>query len=144
MALAAVGCTMCPDRLDYSGPVPNGSAPQNDFRARSGGILQLGAAPRPWPLIVKGDEQPAVAEPMPEAADEVVAEEGEVKEEEGLRQTVAVVGESAAEEQSETTVAGVPDQAVTVAPARLEPVPATVTVPPLPVGETPGWRARRR
>ena len=48
MGLASVGCTMCPDPFDYSGPVPNGSSPQNDFRARSNGILPLGAAPRPW------------------------------------------------------------------------------------------------
>ncbi len=47
------GCTMCPDPYDYSGPVPSGSAPQNDFRARSNGILPLGAAPRPWPPIVR-------------------------------------------------------------------------------------------
>lgn len=55
MAAAALltGCTMCPDPYDYSGPVPNGSAPQNDFRARSGGILPLGASPLPWPPIVK-------------------------------------------------------------------------------------------
>jgi hypothetical protein len=55
LAAAALltGCTMCPDPYDYSGPVPNGSAPQNDFRARSGGILPLGAAPLPWPPIVK-------------------------------------------------------------------------------------------
>jgi len=55
MAVAALlaGCTMCPDPYDYSGPVPNGSAPQNDFRARSNGILPVGAAPVPWPPIVK-------------------------------------------------------------------------------------------
>jgi len=55
LAAAALltGCTMCPDPYDYSGPVPNGSAPQNDFRARSRGILPLGATPRPWPPIVK-------------------------------------------------------------------------------------------
>ncbi|MGB8854776.1 MAG: hypothetical protein WCC69_14575 [Pirellulales bacterium] len=50
---AATGCTMCPDPYDYSGPVPNGSAPQNDFRARSNGILPIGAAPKPWPPIVE-------------------------------------------------------------------------------------------
>mgnify|MGYP003334292106 FL=1 len=73
MLLVAVstGCTMCPDPFDYSGPVPNGSAPQNDFCARSNGILPLNAAPRPWPLIVKeqGQEreegQPTPAEPIP-------------------------------------------------------------------------------
>jgi len=53
------GCTMCPDPYDYSGPVPNGSAPQNDFRARSNGIEPIGLAPRPWPPIVSADP-PAV------------------------------------------------------------------------------------
>jgi len=55
VAVAALlaGCTMCPDPYDYSGPVPNGSSPQNDFRARSNGILPVGAAPVPWPPIVK-------------------------------------------------------------------------------------------
>ncbi|MFM8890251.1 MAG: hypothetical protein ACKOTB_01280 [Planctomycetia bacterium] len=59
--VASVGCTMCPDPFDYSGPVPNGSPPQNDFRARSGGILPLGSAPRPWPTIVEseGDATPS-------------------------------------------------------------------------------------
>ena len=58
-ALAAAGCTMCPDPYDYSGPVPNGSAPQNDFRARSHGILPIGAAPKPFPPVVKAAPQPA-------------------------------------------------------------------------------------
>jgi hypothetical protein len=142
-AIAAVGCTMCPDPLDYSGPVPNGSAPQNDFRARSGGILPLGAAAKPWPLIVKDDERPAEADHMPPAAGRVVAEVVEVDQEEELRQTVAVVGESAVEGQADAA-AVVPDSAVATSQARLEPVPATVTVPPLPAGETPGWRSRRR
>lgn len=52
MLTAATGCTMCPDPYDYSGPVPNGSAPQNDFRARSNGIIPIGAQPTPWPQIV--------------------------------------------------------------------------------------------
>jgi hypothetical protein len=49
------GCTMCPELYDYSGPVPNGSAPQNDFRARSNGVAPIGNAPRPWPPLVKHD-----------------------------------------------------------------------------------------
>ena len=53
VAMLLAGCTMCPDPYDYSGPVPNGSSPQNDFRARSRGILPVGAAPVPWPPIVK-------------------------------------------------------------------------------------------
>ena len=72
-AALLAGCTMCPDPYDYSGPVPNGSAPQNDFRARSNGIAPIDAAPRPWPPIVKREadtdgpvvasaEGPAVAE----------------------------------------------------------------------------------
>ncbi len=52
------GCTMCPDPYDYSGPVPNGSAPQNDFRARSNGIIPIGTVPRPWPPLVEAE--PAV------------------------------------------------------------------------------------
>ena len=60
------GCTMCPDPYDYSGPVPNGSAPQNDFRARSNGIVPIGTRPRPWPPIVKRDSAPA--DPTPTLA----------------------------------------------------------------------------
>jgi hypothetical protein len=62
--LAAVaGCTMCPDPHDYSGPVPNGSAPQNDFRVRSNGILPIGATPPPWPTVVKAGAARPQAEP---------------------------------------------------------------------------------
>jgi hypothetical protein len=90
LGLASAGCTMCPDPFDYSGPVPNGSSPQNDFRARSNGILPLGAAPRPWPLIVKNDGVPDTGpeqdEPTPTLADEDAPAD--------LQQTVAVVGES--------------------------------------------------
>ncbi|MFM8735747.1 MAG: hypothetical protein ACKOC8_11195 [Pirellulales bacterium] len=52
VAVALSGCTMCPDPYDYSGPVPNGSAPQNNFRARSNGILPIGGTARPWPPLV--------------------------------------------------------------------------------------------
>jgi hypothetical protein len=57
-ALLATGCTMCPDPFDYSGPVPNGSAPQNDFMARSNGILPLRSRPLPWPPVVDADAAP--------------------------------------------------------------------------------------
>ncbi|MCS5617698.1 MAG: hypothetical protein NZ658_06840 [Pirellulales bacterium] len=78
------GCTMCPDPYDYSGPVPNGSAPQNDFRARSNGIEPIGLAPRPWPPIVKrergGQSEPTLlarqaADGRAEEIPEVVAEQ---------------------------------------------------------------------
>jgi hypothetical protein len=74
LALVATGCTMCPDPFDYSGPVPNGSAPQNDFMARSNGILPLRAKPAPWPPLVEaetGAAETAVAADSPgRAADE--------------------------------------------------------------------------
>jgi hypothetical protein len=57
-ALLATGCTMCPDPFDYSGPVPNGSAPQNDLMARSNGILPLRSRPFPWPPVVDADPAP--------------------------------------------------------------------------------------
>ncbi|MEO1991518.1 MAG: hypothetical protein ABGW78_06265 [Pirellulales bacterium] len=48
---------MAPDPFDYSGPVPNGSVTQNNFAARSNGILPLHASPKPWPLIVKSSNE---------------------------------------------------------------------------------------
>ncbi len=79
LAVAATGCTMCPDPFDYSGPVPNGSVTQNEFCARSNGILPLNAAPQPWPPLVDGDDEQAetgavVAEYV-EAGEGVVAAE---------------------------------------------------------------------
>jgi len=172
MGLASVGCTMCPDPFDYSGPVPNGSSPQNDFRARSNGILPLGAAPRPWPLIVKNSGAPAArplgGEPTPTLADEADAD--------GLQQTVAVLGESEEEagvdrqpevvpesagstpdtlvpvpvaaEQTDTpqTVkeeAKAGDGAPVAEPRRATQPPVAPVAPPVQTGETPGWRARR-
>jgi hypothetical protein len=61
LAVLFTGCTMCPNAFDYAGPVPNGSAPQNDFRARSNGIAPIGASPKPWPPIVKSKASPRAA-----------------------------------------------------------------------------------
>ncbi len=66
VVIAAAGCTMCPDPFDYSGPVPNGAVTQNDFCARSNGILPLNAAPSPWPPVVDGDRRRRVDEPVAE------------------------------------------------------------------------------
>jgi hypothetical protein len=66
MLTAAGGCTMCPDPFDYSGPVPNGSPPHNDFCARSNGILPLNAAPSPWPPVVDGEHDRGLPVPLPE------------------------------------------------------------------------------
>ena len=157
--LSSVGCTMCPDPFDYSGPVPNGSSPQNDFRARSNGILPLGAAPKPWPLIVKDESDPATPqddEPTPTLAEEPDGTEAGGDE---LQQTVAVVGEA----EEEAMVNGHPETAPeAVGPTQtvLKPVPLVAeptetpqalpqpqvspVSPPVPAGETPGWRPRRR
>lgn len=59
--LSTTGCTMCPDPFDYAGPVANGSVTQNDFAARSQGILPVRATPLPWPPIV--DASPSVPSP---------------------------------------------------------------------------------
>lgn len=75
MVVGTAGCTMCPDLFDYSGPVPNGAVTQNDFCARSNGILPLGRASTPWPTVVHADRdesdrdeaeggEPATAEPV--------------------------------------------------------------------------------
>ena len=171
--LTSVGCTMCPDPFDYSGPVPNGSSPQNDFRARSNGILPLGAAPRPWPLIVKNGSDradgPHEFEPKPTLADDSAVGQNNAGE---LQQTGALVGESADEagidgepEAIPGTVGSVADtlepvpvaELTEVSPAAAEEEPASEESPqavPLPpeaplappaqVDETPGWRTRLR
>ena len=173
VGLSSIGCTMCPDPFDYSGPVPNGSSPQNDFRARSNGILPLGAAPRPWPLIVKngGDRADGSQEnePKPTRADDPAVDQNNAGE---LQQTVAVVGESADEAGMDGQPEAVPE-AVGSAEGALEPVPVVEPTevspaaaeeetaaeeepqadpqppeapltPPVQVGETPGWRTRLR
>lgn len=74
LVVGTAGCTMCPDLFDYAGPVPNGAVTQNDFSARSNGILPLGRATTPWPTVVHADRdesdrdeaeggEPATAEP---------------------------------------------------------------------------------
>jgi hypothetical protein len=164
---------MCPDPFDYSGPVPNGSSPQNDFRARSNGILPLGAAPRPWPLIVKngGDraDGPQENDPKPTLAAASAVGQSNTGE---LQQTVAMVGESTDEagmdgelEVIPGTVGSVADtlehvplaELTEVSPAAAEEEPASEEAPqavpqapeapftpPVQVDETPGWRTRLR
>jgi len=84
LAAAAVllaGCTMCPNPFDYCGPVPNGSAPQNDFRARSNGIIPIGAVPRPWPPLVQREadaDTPILAADTPVVAQVVAETETEI------------------------------------------------------------------
>lgn len=74
VGLLATGCTMCPDPFDYAGPVPNGSVAQNDFAARSNGILPVRATPLPWPPIVQASpEQPTPADDLTEAEPALIA-----------------------------------------------------------------------
>ena len=68
-AVLLAGCTMCPNPFDNCGPGPTGSAPQNDFRARSNGIIPIGAVPRPWPPLVQREadaDTPVVAQVVAE------------------------------------------------------------------------------
>lgn len=153
MVLAAAGCTICPDPFDYSGPVPDGSAPQNDFRARANGIAPLGPVPRPWPPVVQappaedgepdaviaaaeepmGDEAGADAEPSPASED-----------------TDSPVRAAAAETPANTAAAGGAEIPVVEEPVVEEPTvedvlpfaaPQRLEIAP-PLRETPGWRPR--
>lgn len=163
------GCTMCPDPQDYSGPVPNGSAPQNDFRARSHGIIPTGGTSRPWPTLVRA----ARVAPRGETPDfaPIAAEEPVVTDADDAGGDANVLPLSAAESADADAVTGQtadPEPVVAhvsvplaeadadagppdIGPAdagRLEPQPAehqpaalpTVTAPAL--RETPGWRPR--
>ena len=167
--VASVGCTMCPDPFDYSGPVPNGTPPQNDFRARSGGILPLGGAPKPWPTVVEseGDKAPPADG---ESRSILVADRrfggdsatGPVADAD-VNPTPDVLGEIP-EVPSEEPTLEVPDPeagaAVEIAPAPEDlgawPDSEAVSVVPPPASEgqaaaeplfqareTPGWRPRR-
>lgn len=160
--LAATGCTMCPDPLDYAGPVPNGTPPQNDFRARSNGILPLGAVARPWPEIVsteapESDEQgiPTLADLAPESLD-VLGDDAPVV-------SVLVDGQDGVGTPDDphpapATPVVVADQADRLDRAdRADPAPSTpediiaMLLPPQeqpppatpPGRESPGWKRRR-
>jgi hypothetical protein len=89
-AATLAGCTMCPDPYDYSGPVPNGSAPQNDFRARSNGIAPIGAAPRPWPPLVRNERPEPGERPQESVVRVAAALTGTASEEEPAVETTPV------------------------------------------------------
>ena len=150
-ALLAVasGCTMCPDPLDYSGPVPGGSAPQNDFRARSNGILPLGAAPMPWPPIVKASQDAADGPAAPEAepeAEPAVAKAGSAEAVDGDDSGVVVAADIDPEVADEPSA---PEPAV-VEPASVEEPFPDILPPPRslrpqrrpPLRESLGWKPR--
>lgn len=134
LTLVAGGCTIGPDPYDYSGPVPNGSAPQNDFRARSNGILPLGAAPRPFPPLVDVGTPPAGTDPKAgddHAADVVVPVSAE--------DSPVVVAEPVSDEQGVDVDVIDGNPASPTNAAELQPVHESL---PAPLAETPGWRPR--
>jgi hypothetical protein len=170
VALVVAGCTMCPDPHDYAGPVPNGSAPQNDFLARSNGILPTGVAPKPFPPLVQAepageesptealkpaDEEPAATESkMAAAEDEVlrlsaedaVAEDAEDAEEQpDSLEEIAVpsaAADKATAQPAEPPAAAQPETDAWRARGAAEPA-GSASEPDLTPRETPGWRARR-
>ena len=101
LAVASAGCTMCPDPFDYAGPVPNGSAPQTDFSARSNGILPLHASPKPWPTIVDQDELPTPAEPLEPEEPQVAEVPRSVLVPQASAADAAVIAEAPAESTDE-------------------------------------------
>lgn len=153
--VAFTGCTMCPDPYDYSGPVPNGSAPQNEFRARSRGILPVGAAARPWPPIVQagghgGDgAAPSVARSTgtPTLADpaiEVVSGTADAVDADEAPSVLVTAVTPATADETVPARESVPAEASSSAerPAAAAPSPhVNVDLPSL--AETPGWRPRR-
>jgi hypothetical protein len=159
---AAGGCTMCPDPFDYSGPVPNGSPPQNDFRARSRGILPLGTAPRPWPQVVRAEgatadgavevgedatvETVSVLEPAAVAVgdDEPLAAEGASATEASEPVLEPVPADDSANETAGENLPTEPAEASSSGGSGSElPVEPIASPPSAPLGETPGWRPRR-
>lgn len=137
--LASAGCTICPDPFDYSGPVPDGSPPQNDFRARAGGILPLGAAPRPWPPIVKDvgrpDEMPVIADEEPEEPGAVVSEKAATE----LRQTSVLVPEPGDSDAGGVHAdADEEPGAPKASPAGLLPIPSAAAAPDLAITDEDG------
>lgn len=144
LLLAAPGCTICPDPFDYSGPVPNRSAPQNDFRARSGGIAPLDGVPRPWPPVVRA--APGTDDPAPQAvvaaAEEPAAAEQATSGPDGAAIAVQAVAAEAAgdpvgDPSPDLPGAGEPALDDILPPA---PPPRSEVAPRL--RETPGWKSR--
>lgn len=156
------GCTMCPDPYDYTGPVPNGSSPQNDFRARSGGILPLNASPRPWPPLVDGAAgdtatplaakrpsrrtgKPTLADP-PSGAD--AGEQAEVTAE--TASILVVAGDERGDGEAVTTAAADVEPEIVLTESDEIPIEADgEPTAPSPsaepaLAETPGWRTRQR
>jgi hypothetical protein len=152
--LCTAGCTICPDPFDYSGPVPNGSAPQNDFRARANGLANPGSHPVPWPPVVRaaprsGDESreiTVVAEAVREAPADDTGPEAPVHAMPDVvmpaaAETAGGADPVAADHEPSTPVAEEPVPEENLIEEILP--PTTVRPEILPrLRETPGWRPR--
>ncbi|MFM9059643.1 MAG: hypothetical protein ACKOSQ_11060 [Planctomycetaceae bacterium] len=168
LLLAAAGCTICPDPFDYSGPVPDGSAPQNDFQARANGILPIGSHPIPWPPVVQAAPRfDATARPTVAAAEPETHVSAEIESARADEPAVAggteaeldvdsiAVQPVAAESAVTPPVAAAPRPVAVTAEPDMNAVPArpvleAILPPPArprseivpPLRETPGWKPR--
>lgn len=142
LALLGTGCTMCPDPFDYSGPVPDGSVPQNDFAARANGIIPVRSTPLPWPPIV--DARPGRPTPADDVDATVIVAAREAPAAPGA---VAAVEDAAADGLLAETRA-------TVGPAEQSTLEAVPSRGPAPdrrrarsddgISEKPSWREAAR
>jgi hypothetical protein len=122
--------------------VPNGSAPQNDFQARSNGILPTGVSPRPFPPVVKAEPQ---SDPVAVGGAERAAEKPVVEEPVAEEPQLAEAADDVLRLSAEDPVADVPAADAVEEPAEREAAEspaAEVAVEPA-LQETPGWRSRR-
>ncbi len=147
----AAGCTICPDPFDYSGPVPDGSAPQNDFRARANGIAPIGGVSRPWPPVVQAAPDDHDDEAAPVAIGVAVAVDAAPADGEDMPaapdDSAATAVQPVAAEAAERPAAGdgVADRSGDEPPTLEEILPAARAPRPEiapPLRETPGWRPR--
>ena len=150
LALLGTGCTMCPDPFDYSGPVPDGSVPQNDFAARANGIIPVRSTPLPWPPIV--DARPGRPTPADDVDATVIVAAGEAPAVAEAAPGAAVEDAAAVEDVAADGLLA--ETRATVTPAEPPTLPAVPRRGPAPdrrrarsddgISEKPSWREAAR